>query len=135
MQAASKNQAATWQFISWASSAEYENLVGEKLGWARVPAGKRESTYENPDYKKASTAFGATTLAAIESAQPTNPGVQPRPTVGVQFVAIPEFQGFGTTVGQEFSAAVVGSKTVDEALASAQSITERAIKRAGYPKD
>jgi sorbitol/mannitol transport system substrate-binding protein len=40
------------------------------------------------------------TLDSINSADPTNPTVKPVPYVGVQFVAIPEFQGLGTTVGQ-----------------------------------
>ena len=44
------------------------------------------------------------------------------PYVGVQFVAIPEFQGLGTTVGELFSAALAGQKTVDEALAEAQAL-------------
>ena len=38
------------------------------------------------------------TLKSIEDADPTNPGVQPRPTVGIQFVDIPEFQDLGTKV-------------------------------------
>src|SRR5215207_2343683 len=29
------------KFILWASSKDYEKLVGEKLGWSRLPAGKR----------------------------------------------------------------------------------------------
>jgi sorbitol/mannitol transport system substrate-binding protein len=113
------------KFMLWASSKDYENLVGQKLGWARVPAGKRESTYENPDYKKASAAFGATTLAAIEGAKPTDPGVQPRPTVGVQFVAIPEFQDLGTKVSQDISAAIAGRGSVDDALNKGQDLAEK----------
>jgi sorbitol/mannitol transport system substrate-binding protein len=52
----------------------------------------------------------------------------------VQYAAIPEFQGIGTTVGQQFSAALAGSSTVEAALATAQSATEREMKRAGYIK-
>jgi sorbitol/mannitol transport system substrate-binding protein len=119
-----KKADAAAEFMTWASSKEYEELVGEKLGWARVPAGKRESTYENPDYKKAAAAFGATTLAAIEAANPTDPGVQPRPTVGVQFVAVPEFQDLGTKVSQDISAAIAGRGTVQEALEKGQQLAE-----------
>ena len=50
IQKASKKQDDAWKFISWASSKEYEELVGQQLGWSKVPAGKRASTYENPDY-------------------------------------------------------------------------------------
>ena len=112
------------KFMLWASSKDYEKLVGEKLGWSRVPAGKRASTYQLPEYMKASAAFGAITLKSIEEAQPTNPGVQPRPTVGVQFVDIPEFADLGTKVSQEISAVIAGKGTVEEALAGGQKLAE-----------
>ncbi|MFT4002684.1 MAG: sugar ABC transporter substrate-binding protein, partial [Rhizobium sp.] len=68
------------------------------------------------------------------SADPTHPTVKPVPYVGVQFVAIPEFQGIGTAVGQQFSAALAGQISVDQALKAAQQLTEREMKKAGYPK-
>jgi sorbitol/mannitol transport system substrate-binding protein len=37
-------------------------------------------------------------------------------------------------VGQQFSAALAGTVTVEQALQSAQSLTERAMKKAGYIK-
>ena len=116
-----KKADAASKFMLWASSKEYEKLVGEKLGWARVPAGKRESTYEIPEYKKAAAAFGEQHPAG-DRGRPTrpNPGVQPRPTVGVQFVAIPEFQDLGTKVSQDIAAAIAGRGTVDEALSKGQ---------------
>lgn len=119
-----KNADDAAEFMLWASSKEYEELVGEELGWARVPAGKRASTYENPDYQEAAAAFADITLSAIQEADPQNPGVQPRPTVGVQFVAIPEFQDLGTKVSQQVSAAIAGKTTVDEALADGQQLAE-----------
>ena len=119
-----KNADTAAQFMTWASSKEYEQLVGEELGWSRVPAGKRASTYEIPEYKEAAAAFGEMTLNAIEEAQPTNPGVQPRPTVGVQYVAIPEFQDLGTKVSQDIAAAIAGRGTVDEALDKGQEQAE-----------
>ena len=51
--------------------------------------------------------------------------MKPVPYTGVQFVAIPEFQGIGTDVGQDFSAALAGTMTVDQALAKAQASTRR----------
>lgn len=39
------------------------------------------------------------TLNSINAADPTRPTVDPVPYVGVQFVAIPEFQGIGTAGG------------------------------------
>ncbi|NTG21920.1 sugar ABC transporter substrate-binding protein, partial [Agrobacterium rhizogenes] len=49
-------------------------------------------------------------------------------------VAIPEFQGIGTAVGQQFSAALAGQITVDAALKAAQQLTTREMTKAGYPK-
>jgi sorbitol/mannitol transport system substrate-binding protein len=112
------------KFMLWASGKEYEKLVGEKLGWSRVPAGKRASTYALPEYKKASTAFGDITLASIQEAQPTNPGLQPRPTVGVQFVDVPEFADLGTKVSQDISAVIAGKGTVEEALTKGQKLAD-----------
>ena len=56
------------------------------------------------------------------------------PYVGVQFVAIPEFAGIGTSVGEIFSAALAGQKTVDEALAEAQAFETEEMTAAGYIK-
>ena len=123
-----KNADTAAKFMLWASGKEYEQLVGEKLGWSRLPAGKRESTYAIPEYKKAAAAFGDMTLKAIEEADPENPGVQKRPTVGVQFVDIPEFQDLGTKVSQDIAAAIAGRGTVDEALSKGQSLAEDVAK-------
>jgi sorbitol/mannitol transport system substrate-binding protein len=98
-----------------------------------VPPGTRTSLYKNEDYLKAAP-FAKMTLASIDAADPNHPTVKPVPYVGVQYAAIPEFQGIGTTVGQQFSAALAGSISVDAALAAAQSATEREMKRAGYIK-
>ena len=64
------------------------------------------------------------TLKAIEESDPTNPGVQPRPTVGVQFVAIPEFTDLATKVSQDVSAAIAGRGSVDQALDNGQKLAE-----------
>ncbi|MFF5189341.1 ABC transporter substrate-binding protein [Streptomyces sp. NPDC000345] len=123
-----KNADAASKFMLWASSKEYEKLVGEKLGWSRVPAGKRASTYQVPEYQKASASFGDITLKSIQQADPANPGVQPRPTVGIQFVAIPEFQDLGTKTTQEISAAIAGKTSVDTALDDGQKQAEDVAK-------
>lgn len=120
VQKAGKNQSNAAKFIAWASSKQYEDLVGAKLGWSRVPAGKRASTYENADYVKSASAFAKPTLDAITTVDANNPGVQPRPAAGVQFVAIPEFADMATTVSQDVSAAIAGKETVDAALTKGQ---------------
>ncbi|MGW2562293.1 ABC transporter substrate-binding protein [Streptomyces sp. NPDC001514] len=125
IQKASKNQDDAAKFVAWASSREYEELVGERLGWARVPAGKRASTYENPEYVKTAAAFAEPTRQAIASADPRNPGVQPRPASGIQFVGIPEFPELGTKVSREIASAIAGRTTVAEALDKAQGLAEQ----------
>jgi sorbitol/mannitol transport system substrate-binding protein len=129
IQKASKNADNAWKFVSWASSQKYEELVGAKEGWAKVPAGKRASTYSNADYLKAAAAFADATKKAIESADPTNPGVQPRPTIGIQFVDIPEFSALGTSVSQDISSAIAGKKSVSAALKNGQSLAEAVAKK------
>ncbi|GAB2832000.1 ABC transporter substrate-binding protein [Streptomyces daliensis] len=124
LQKASRNKDKTWKFISWASSKEYERLVGEEFGWANVPAGKRASTYDIPQYKKTAGAFGEVTRKAITEADPRDPGVQERPTIGIQFVDIPEFSDLGTKVSQELSAAIAGRQSVDTALKKSQQLAE-----------
>ncbi|GMA86864.1 hypothetical protein GCM10025868_21140 [Angustibacter aerolatus] len=123
-QTTKKSDAAS-KFMLWATSKDYEKLSGEKLGWSRVPSGKRASTYSLPEYQKVSAAFGDITLKSIESANPNDPGAQPRPTVGVQFVDIPEFADLGTEVTQMISEAMTGKTTVDQALDQAQPLAEK----------
>ena len=124
IQRASGHPDEAWEFISWASSSAYEELVGETFGWENVPAGKRASTYENPAYQQAAEAFYAVTRDAISQADPISPGVQERPAPGVQFVGIPEFADLGTRVSQELSSAIAGQQSVEEALEHSQELAE-----------
>jgi sorbitol/mannitol transport system substrate-binding protein len=129
IQEASKKKDNAWKFISWASSKQYEELVGKELGWSRVPAGKRASTYENADYRKEASAFADPTKQAIETADPRNPGAQPRPAIGIQFVDIPEFPDLGTQVSQDVSSAIAGRMSVDEALKRGQELADDVAER------
>ncbi len=114
-----------WEYVSWATSAQYINEAGENLagGWAAVPPGTRASTYENADYQAAAEAFAQKTLDAMNAAPIDNPGTTPRPGLpGVQYVGVPEFQDVGTRCTELFSAAIAGSMSVDDALADCQII-------------
>ena len=126
---ASEKKANAWKFVSWASGKDYEKLVGRELGWSRVPAGKRASTYQIPEYIDQSKAFAAPTLDAIKSADPLNPGVQPRPASGIQFVDIPEFPGLGTQVSQYVSSAIAGQLSVGTALERGQRLADDVAER------
>ena len=121
---------AALQFIEWATSRDYIELVAEKEGWANVPPGARSSLYQTPEYQ--AVPFAQMTLDSILAADPTNPTVKPVPYVGIQFVAIPEFAGIATEVSQEFAEVYAGQQTVQEALAKAQALTNDAMEAAGY---
>jgi len=129
----SKSQDAAKKFALWATSKEYTKMVAEENGWATVPPGTRKSIYENPEYQKAAP-FAAVTLKAMETADPTNPAIKPVPYTGVQFVGIPEFQSFGTVVGQNVAGALAGKMTVDQALKASQAAANKAVKQAGLQK-
>lgn len=130
--AGTQKEAAAKTFVAWATSKEYAALVAANEGWANVPPGTRSSLYANPDYQ--SVPFAKMTLDSINAADPTHPTVDPVPYTGVQFVAIPEFQGLGTAVGQQLSAALAGTTSPGDALAAAQDLTVREMTKAGYIK-
>lgn len=129
--AGTQKEAAAKKFVEWATSKAYLELVASKEGWANVPPGTRTSLYENPKYLEAAE-FAEMTLRSINTADPKNPTVDPVPYVGVQFVAIPEFQGIATAVGQQFAAALAGQVTAEQALKNAQTLAQREMKRGGY---
>ena len=118
-------------FVQWATSKDYITLVGNELGWGSVPTGTRASTYEIADFQAAAN-FAEAELKAINSADPSNSTQDPTPYIGVQFAAIPEFQEIGAEVGQQMSAALAGTITVNRALLNSQRFAERAMERAGY---
>ena len=129
----SKQGDAAKTFVTWATSKEYVALVAKENGWVSVPPGTRQSTYDSPEYQKAAP-FAGFVLKAIDSANPSGQTATPRPYQGAQFVAIPEFQGIGTQVGQTIAGTLTGQTTVEAALKTAESATERTMRQAGYPK-
>tara|TARA_R110002096_G_scaffold114770_11_gene248860 strand:- start:19780 stop:21117 length:1338 start_codon:yes stop_codon:yes gene_type:complete len=127
----SKHQDAAKQFIAWATSKAYLELVASKEGWSNVPPGTRTSLYENEAYLDAAP-YAKLTLASIQAADPDNPSVNDVPYTGIQYVAIPEFQSMGTAVGNRFAKALAGEISIDEALDNAQWVTGKVIKRARF---
>ncbi|MEM7095354.1 MAG: sugar ABC transporter substrate-binding protein [Actinomycetota bacterium] len=123
--ASSSDPATAWEYISWATSAEYhEQLAGEK-GWVAVPPGTRTSLYERPEYLEAAEAFAQRTLDAMNAAPINNPGTTPRPGLpGVQYVGVPEFQDLGTRCTAEISAAIAGSQSTADAQAACHAIAQ-----------
>jgi sorbitol/mannitol transport system substrate-binding protein len=112
-----------WKYISFATGPRYLKQAGTRIpgGWAAIPPGTRESTYEIPQYEKAAAAFAEPTLDSIAAAPIDNPGTTPRPGVpGVQYVGIPEFQDVGNQCTQEFSAVIAGRSSIDSAIENCQ---------------
>jgi sorbitol/mannitol transport system substrate-binding protein len=122
---------AAWEFLSWATSKEYIRMVGERLGWERVPPGSRLSTYEIPEFIQAGKGSAEVTLDALKTIDPNKATKDPVPYTGIQYVQIPEFQDLGTRVSQQFAAVLAGSKSVEDALKTAQDEAE-AVAEDGY---
>jgi len=125
------HEAATWKYISWATSKQYIQLSGRKLGWAQVPPGSRYSTYLIPEYKSVAGAFAGITLASINAANPDHPTKNPVPYVGIEFVDVPQFIDLGTEVSQQISAAVAGTESVSQALSTSQQDASTVVSEAG----
>ncbi len=131
--ASSKKVDAAKQFLKWSTSKDYVVLVGETEGWVAAPPGTRKSTYANKKYLSAAP-FAETVEKSILAANPADPTLEPVPYTGVQFVAIPEFQGIGNYVGQQISAALAGQQTVEQSLKNSQAFAVREMTKAGYIK-
>src|SRR5918996_2528810 len=80
-----KDPGAAWKFVSWATSKQYIRMVGEQLGWQRVPPGSRLSTYRIPQYLKASSGAAEVTLDALKTIDPNEATKNPVPYTGIQY--------------------------------------------------
>ena len=121
------------RFIRWATSKEYVQLVGTRMGWNQVPTGTRISTYRNPNFIKGNR-WAYSEASAIALSTPTDATLPHSPYVGIQFVAIPEFQAVGQTTGNFVNEALAGKLTVPQALHAAQLAADQEMRKAGYYK-
>lgn len=124
--AESQNPQAAWEFVKWATSKEYAELVGSRLGWSRTPPGTRQSTYRIPEYVQAGGEFAPLTAEIMNEVDPVQPGVAPQPWVGIQYVTIPEFQDVGNQVSQLLADVIAGRRPLTDALDQGQQIAQRA---------
>lgn len=122
----SEHSEEAWEFIKWATGKDYASLVGENLGWSRVPPGSRVSTYDLPEYQEAAAAFADITKESMLGVDPAQPGVAPQPWVGIQYITIPEWQDLGTQASQVFAEVYAGRKSVDDALSEVQKLAQKA---------
>lgn len=118
IEAASRNKEAAFEFLKWSTNKDYINLVGEELGYGRVPPGTRRSTYEDTPYGE--NPWTDIELDSIESADPENPTADPVPYTGIQYIVIPEFQQLGDSVGRILSSVITGDITPEEMQRRAQ---------------
>ena len=121
------------KFVEWATSKNYIKMIGEKEGWVTAPPGTRKSTYANAAYMAAAP-FAPATLSSIEFEDPVHTTQHDKPYLGVNFAAVPEYQGIGTFTAQQVAAALTGKASVDDALAAAAANSDKVMKKAGYIK-
>ena len=120
-----------WKFLSFATGPDYIKAAGTmtKGGWASIPPGTRNSTYEIPEYKAAAAAFAGPTLDSMKNAPIDNPGTTKRPGLpGIQFVGVPEFQDVGNKCTEQFASVMAGKTDLDAALKNCQDIASKATK-------
>lgn len=121
---------AAWQFMSWATSKQYINLVAQKYGANLVPPGTRASTYQLPEYQKAAHAYADLTLESIKNAGGQIPGAPS--TERSFYVAIPQWQDAGTAMSQYVTSAIAGNISVDDALRQAAAVGNDTAVTGGY---
>ncbi len=109
-------------------------MVGEEKGWVAAPPGTRKSTYEQPEVPGSGAVRRHGPERDPERRTRMTRPKDPVPYTGVQYVAIPEFQGIGTSVGQQIAAALSGQMSAADALAASQTLATRDMTRAGYIK-
>ena len=105
-----------------------ERLGRRASGDSPVDLRQRRTTSRRPRTSPVSR------LQEINSVNVKQPGVDPQPVPGVQYVGIPEFEDFGTTVSGELTKAIAGQESVDSFIANSQKIAQQAVIDAGYKK-
>lgn len=131
IESVSDNKEEAFEFIQWATSRDYINLVGETKGWVTVPSGSRESTYENPKYMEVAD-FAPMVVKALKAVDYNHPSMKATPYIGTPFVVIPEWPKLGSEVAQILAAYISDTVTLDEALDQCQKIANEVAVDGGY---
>jgi len=132
IESSSRKKDAAFEFIKWASSREYIQLVGKELGWGRVPPGTRRSSYDETPY--GDKPWADLELTSIEGTDPEEPTEEPVPYTGVQYISIPEFQGLGNKVGRMLAAVLAGDLDTDGMADQAQAAALTVAEQGEYLK-
>jgi sorbitol/mannitol transport system substrate-binding protein len=133
LESASQHKEEAFKFLTWATSKEYIELVGEKKSWVTVPPGSRASTYQNPKYKAVAD-FAPIVLEAMKAVDYNRPALQETPYIGTPFVVFPEWPHLGTEVAQIVAAYISDKITLDQALEQCQKIANEVAVEGGYQK-
>lgn len=132
--ASANNKDAALAFIKWVTGPDYIPYAAPIKGWGNMPGPARNSQYEPGS---AYSEFAAPFMGVLQKTLATVDGVNgthydDTPYTGNQYVQIPEFQDLGNRCTQEFSGAVVGQQTADEAIAKCQQYAEDVARTGGY---
>lgn len=133
IESASQHKDEAFQFLTWATSKKYIEMVADENGWASIPPGTRVSTYENPKYKSAAD-FSDLVLSGITGADYYHPTLKPVPYNGVQFIQIPEWPSLGTEISQVLAAYISDQYNTDTAIAKIRDLCNTVAVEGGYQK-
>jgi sorbitol/mannitol transport system substrate-binding protein len=133
IESTSKNKALALEFVKWATSKDYLQLVNQETGsWGGVPSGSRKSLYEVAGYKDYAKSFGPVIVDSLNTVDPLHATNFPdTPYTGIQFVQIPEFAALGTSCTGYFGDAI-GGGSVDDAIAKCQADADKVAVNGGY---
>ena len=133
IESTSKNKDLALEFVKWATSKDYLQLVNQATGgWGGVPSGSRKSLYEVAGYKDYAKSFGPIIVDSLNTVDPLHATAFPdTPYTGIQFVQIPEFAALGTACTGYFGDAL-GGGSVDDAIGKCQADAEKVAVDGGY---
>ncbi|MBC7659137.1 MAG: extracellular solute-binding protein [Chitinophagaceae bacterium] len=125
----SPKKALAQEFMEWATSKEYIDLVAAKRGWLLAPPGTRTSTYKNPKYLSAAP-FGKFVYEILTSL----PKIASDSRSNAQLVEmdVTEFPALGNAFGSHMSDVMKGKSTVEEALQLSQREVKSIMYHSGY---
>lgn len=127
----SNHKDEVFKFLLWCTSKDFIDLSLEYAPDGSVtPPASRYYTYEQPVI--AALPYAEATLNALAPLDFTKPAVNPVPYVGLQYMAIVEFQEAGTQMTQWVLDYATDGITLDEAIANTQALFEEIAEEGGY---
>jgi sorbitol/mannitol transport system substrate-binding protein len=96
-----------------------------------MPSGTRYSNYENTLYSQQAP-FAQQVLKAIQRADVVDSTLQPKPYIGIQFVAISEFPAIGDQIGLLVEKVIKSELTINKALVDGQNIIDKQMRASDY---